>query len=323
VVFLTSGVTAVSVGGYHSCAITGSGGLKCWGSNAYGQLGNSFVTQSTNPLDVPGLTSGVVAVSAGNQHTCAVTASGGVKCWGSNSDGQLGNGTTTQNTTPVDVSGLTSGVTAVSAGDTNTCALMSTGGVKCWGANAWGQLGNGTTTGSSTPVDVSGLSSGAIVVSVGRYHACALMTNGAVKCWGSNAYGQLGVGTFLGPGTCAGLGCSKIPVDTLNVGPDSDGDACSDVNEGRTAVGSEATGGRRDYLNPSDYFNPTHDGENRIDDVLAVASHYGKNTGDPGYSVDFDRTYSGPNAWNLGPPNGQIRIDDILSAARQYHHDCA
>jgi hypothetical protein len=104
---------------------------------------------------------------------------------------------------------------------------------------------------------------------------------------------------------------------------DTDDDVCKDGAELQTASGSERTGGRRDPLNPWDYFNPTHDGKVRIDDMLAVIAHFGLNQGNPGYDVKYDRTGIGPNPWNLGPPDGKIRVGDILAIVAQYGHDCA
>jgi alpha-tubulin suppressor-like RCC1 family protein len=117
-------------------------------------LGDGTTTQRTTAVDVTGLTSGVQAFSAGYNHTCALTTGGGVKCWGWNNAGQLGDGTTIERTTAVDVTGLSSGITAISGGGRHTCALTTSGGVKCWGRNAGGQLGDGTTIERTMPVPV-------------------------------------------------------------------------------------------------------------------------------------------------------------------------
>ena len=190
--------TAVSlvIGGGINCYLA-NGSLKCWGYNHNGAVGDNTYWDRPTPVQVSGLASGVTAIAAGNSYTCALLTAGGVKCWGANASGQLGDGTTTQHNTPVDVSGLSSGVTAIAAGNGYTCALLSAGGVKCWGANATGQLGNGTTTDSSTPVDVTGLTSGVTAVSVGWDQTCALTSSGGLKCWGSDTSGQLGVGTAI------------------------------------------------------------------------------------------------------------------------------
>lgn len=201
-------IAAIAAGGYHTCALTTNGGVKCWGYNYAGQLGDGTTIPRNVPMDVVGLSSGVQAIAAGYLHTCAVTTGGGVKCWGWNGLGQLGDGTTTDRTTPVDVVGLSSGVKAVVAGYYHTYALTTGGGVKCWGRNEYGQLGNGTTTSSSAPVDVTGLSSGVMAIAAGKYHTCALTTGGGVKCWGWNVLGQLGDGTTTNKNT---------PVDVSNL----------------------------------------------------------------------------------------------------------
>lgn len=105
----------VSAGSYHTCTLTYSGGIKCWGNNNVGQLGDGTTTTHLSPVDVIGFSSGVTAIAADFYHTCALTSSGGIKCWGYNSYGQLGDGTTTTRLSPVDVIGLTSGVTAIAA----------------------------------------------------------------------------------------------------------------------------------------------------------------------------------------------------------------
>ena len=189
---LASGVQAIAAGGEHTCALTTGGGVKCWGANDYGQLGNNSTNTQHAPVNVSGLASGVVAISAGRFHTCAVTSGGGAKCWGANENGELGDGTQSERHVPVDVSGLASGVASIAAGQGHTCARTSGGGVKCWGSNSWGQLGDGSGSDRLTPVDVSGLASGATSIGVGSDHSCAVASAGRVLCWGSNQYGQLG-----------------------------------------------------------------------------------------------------------------------------------
>jgi hypothetical protein len=134
-----------------------------------------------------------------------------------------------------------------------------------------------------------------------------------------------GVTPTLPPG-CPNYYYAASPYFSIDIGaplPDADGDGCPDWYEQQGAGGSELTGGRRDYLNPNDYFNPTHDGQNRIDDVLAVVDAYFIDAGNPAYNPDTDRTLVGPNAWNLGPPDGKQRIDDVVNIVKQYYHDCA
>jgi alpha-tubulin suppressor-like RCC1 family protein len=187
---LGSGVAAIAVGSNHACALTTGGVVKCWGDNR--QIGNTDALWSFSPVEINGLGSGVAAIVAGGAHSCALTAARGVKCWGSNGAGQLGDNSTTWRPTPVDVSGLAYGVKAIAAGGGHTCAVTAGGGAKCWGYNAYGQLGDDSVTDRLAPVDVSGLPSGVAAISAGSNHTCALATGGGVKCWGSNAFGALG-----------------------------------------------------------------------------------------------------------------------------------
>ncbi len=208
-------ITAADAGDSHTCGLTASGTVKCWGRNASGQLGNNSTTDSFLPVDVGGVIS-ATAVAAGDAFSCALT-DGGVKCWGANESGQLGNGTNDDSLTPVNVGGL-SGVTALAAGGSTACAMVSGGGVKCWGANDAGQVGDGTTDARSAPTAVSGLASGVNAIDVGSYHACALMDGGGVKCWGSNDSGQLGDGTMDNRSTPVDVAGLANPVTAISAG---------------------------------------------------------------------------------------------------------
>jgi cysteine-rich repeat protein len=209
---LGSDIVAIEAGGYHSCAITNAGAVMCWGENNDGQLGDGTTTPRSIAGYVSGISSGAIKIELGESHTCAITAASGVKCWGINSSGELGDGTFTSSTTPVDVEGLLSGILQIGTGYNHTCAVTETGGVKCWGYNNSGQLGDGTTNTSNTPVDVSGLATGAISVNGGRYHTCALMNSWSIKCWGLNNVGELGDGTTVD---------SYTPVDVIGLSADA------------------------------------------------------------------------------------------------------
>lgn len=220
------GVSDISIGENHSCIVI-NGGIQCWGSNFYGELGDGTNYPSNLPVTAIPAGSGatdvsvsnwyscamisnqvrcwgyrhsknsiiadnVTGITSGSQHTCVIVNQG-VRCWGSNSDGQLGNGTTVDSHIPVIALPDGSGVTAITAGSRHTCAVVN-GGVQCWGTNENGQLGNTTITRSSTPVTVLPAGSGVTAIAAGIAHTCALI-NGGVQCWGSNWYGQLGNGT--------------------------------------------------------------------------------------------------------------------------------
>ena len=220
VVGLSGDVITISAGEHHTCAIV-NGAVKCWGYNLYGQLGNGAnedgngpaIAKAYSPVDVVGLSGNITAISAGSYHTCAIV-NGAAKCWGDNTSGQLGNGANEDGDgpaivkaySPVDVPGLSSGVTAISAGFDHTCAIVN-GAAKCWGRAQDGKLGNNdATTDHYVPVDVASLSSGVTAISAGSYHTCAIV-NGSAKCWGSGLYGRLGTGSgYVGYE-------EKIPVD--------------------------------------------------------------------------------------------------------------
>jgi alpha-tubulin suppressor-like RCC1 family protein len=192
---LQNGGTAISAGGAHACALDTTSKLRCWGNNFYGQLGNGMMVNVSAPVIPNALASGVVAVSTGEYHTCAILNGGSVRCWGLNEDGQLGNGSSTSSPVPVSVSGLTANVIALAAGYHHTCALLVGGNVRCWGDNSFGQLGDGTKTSTRAPVDVSALAFNVAQIAVGSFRSCARLKSGAVKCWGSNNSGGLGNGT--------------------------------------------------------------------------------------------------------------------------------
>ena len=197
-----SGVVAIAAGGSHSLALKSSGAVLAWGHDSSGQLGDGAAlpgADHSSPVTVSGLGagSGVVQVSAGTSFSVARKADGTVWTWGNNASGQLGDGTTSDRSTPAQVPGL-SNVREVEAGDAFVVAVKKDGSVWAWGNNASGEIGNGKAPADQhTPAAVTGLGAGSGVTSVSAAfsHVVALRVDGTVLVWGRNTSGQLGDGT--------------------------------------------------------------------------------------------------------------------------------
>ena len=186
------GVVLVSAGDSHTCAVNQNGVAFCWGMGSSGQLGNGFLVNRFTPFPVAGgLT--FTAITAAETHSCGITTTGQAYCWGMNNVGQLGNATTVGQSSPSPVAGGLS-FTSIVAGAFHSCGLTTSGAAYCWGFSNSGALGNGTTGVRTSPTAVSG---GHTFVSLtaGRSHTCGITTAGETYCWGLNSSGQLGDGT--------------------------------------------------------------------------------------------------------------------------------
>ena len=207
-----SAAKAIAAGAAHTCAITGSSGVaKCWGRNSVGQLGDKTTTRRLKAVPVAGV-SKAKSIAAGRSHTCAVVGTTGVvKCWGSNTSGQLGTGSTAKLSKSAVQARSVTGATAVTAGSAFTCARLIDGTARCWGANASGQLGDGTATTRRTRVAVKSLA-GVSTIAAGPASVCAMSATATqgVACWGAGGSGRLGDGATTN---------SRVPVATVGLMP--------------------------------------------------------------------------------------------------------
>jgi len=205
-------LTKITAGDSHTCALDSGGAAYCWGQNDNGQLGDgSTAAFSSVPVavDAGGVLAGkaLTQLTVGNEYTCALDSGGAAYCWGSNPSGNLGDGSTSDSSVPVavDTGGALAGrrLTQITAAGFHTCALDSAGVAYCWGGNIFGELGDGSTTDSASPVavDVTGALAGQTLTQIaaaGEFHTCALDRSGSAYCWGLNNAGQLGDGSANG-----------------------------------------------------------------------------------------------------------------------------
>jgi cysteine-rich repeat protein len=262
-------VVSLAAGLYHTCALMETGAVRCWGYNAYGQLGYGYtsnVGSSNEPKDAGDVDVGgrVVEVEAGGLHTCVRLESGAVRCWGRNNYGQLGYGDTdnrgdnelAREAGDVNVGGT---VLELTAGWNHTCARLEGGAVRCWGYNASGQLGYGDTItrgddefpATGGDVDVGGL---VVELTAGEAHTCARLEGGTVRCWGSGGSGRLGYGDVVTRGN------DEYPWEAGDVdvgGPVLELDAgqahtCARLESGRVRCWGEGSHGRLGYGNVND-----------------------------------------------------------------------
>lgn len=224
-----SGITNaldIATGPYHDCVLLSDGKIKCWGANYAGQLGDGTTTPSTNPVSVKGI-SNATKISVGTGHSCAILKDNTMECWGENVYGQLGIGThdgpetcssnlsgTSCSRTPVTVTGANNAI-QIAAGAFHTCAVLLDGKVKCWGMSLYGQLGNGRNSENCSGFSCSSVPVFAVVnnaknITAGHTHTCALLSDGYVRCWGGNSWGQLGL-TIKSEFYCGGEPCMSMP----------------------------------------------------------------------------------------------------------------
>ena len=196
-----TGVNGLSSGNSFNCAGLSAGGVKCWGYGSESELGAS-VNWAAPPGVASGVSGTISKIRSGDYFTCVLLTTGTVQCWGANQNHTLGpaGGSDFSNLNPLTVTGLSS-VKDLAAGYANACALDTSGGIKCWGDDSYGQLGDGNQNpGSGAPVSVTGLAGPASSVAAGFQNACAVLQNGSVQCWG-RSIGDLSSAVTLTPTT--------------------------------------------------------------------------------------------------------------------------
>lgn len=244
----------LSVANSSACAITTMGVLKCWGDNISGNLGDGTTVFKTSPTTID---AGVTynQISAGSSHTCGITNTGQLKCWGTNTYGKLGTGNVTNYNTPTAIDVGTT-YSMVSVGSTHTCAVTTSGILKCWGGADFGAVGNGVASGSVTTPTVIDSGTSYMQISAGEQMTCGVTQAGAIKCWGLNTNGRLGVGTMtsaVSVPTQVNMPAEALPASVISTGS---GTTCAISNGGKLWCWGEGQEGELGVNNPTDSSTP-------------------------------------------------------------------
>ena len=260
----------LTVGREHACAIMENHSVYCWGRNYFGMLGNGGTSSSNVPVAVEdfGNSRFAVSISAGGYTTCAILNTGEISCWGyAGIGGRLGNGDNQDSSVPVDVDSLGSGrtATAISVGESTSCAILDNSSIVCWGDGDQGAIGDNGTQHRSSPTLVHGIggTNPPVAISSGGNHHCALMENGSVMCWGLGSFGRLGDG---------GATNKLIPTYTMPFGNDtkavslsiSDSHGCVLLEDrniscwGYNSVGQTGSSNYSDGSDPNSGLPPLH-----------------------------------------------------------------
>jgi alpha-tubulin suppressor-like RCC1 family protein len=262
------GITQIEVGYYNGCALLANRQVRCWGYGEYGENGDGTNDDGNTAVVVrnagdTGPLVNVTQLAVGAYHACALLTNREVRCWGYGGDHSLGNNSFSDHNLPVPVlnpsgTGRLQNVTQIAAGSYNTCALLTSGQVRCWGQNDYGGAGNGDTSGDSVPLPTAvrtvsgpGPLTGVTQIDLGYHSACARLNNGQARCWGYGQYGNLGNGAeddhsrpvvvkaVSGPGPLTGV--TQVTAGEYN--------SCARLNNGQArcwgyaAEGANGTGG--------------------------------------------------------------------------------
>ena len=256
---LLGNIVQISAGGQHTCALKSDGGMVCWGSGIVGRLGHNGTSSRGHPVAVVGEDSdndnngddflnGIIGISAGEFHTCALKSDGVVRCWGYGDSGRLGNDDTANFDYPIAVVGedsdnddngnnSLSGILQIDIGNSHSCAIRSDKSAVCWGHGGDGRLGNDDVASKDHPVAVvgedgddddngNGLLVDVVQVGPGGAHTCALKLDGGVVCWGDGRNGRLGAADTADKDHPVAVVNSATSVAPLNVGTTLTGYRC-------------------------------------------------------------------------------------------------